>query len=318
MDRHRAGLAARRRRRLRPSRVDRRRGARDACWRYERWIDEPRLGAGGSIANPGHPVLADAQKAIAAKYGARFDGFGFAYYRNSRDSVAMHRDREMRWLDDTVVAILTLGAQRPFLVQRAQHPRPVHGARPLPRGRRPDGVRRSLPGRLAPRRTEDAARGTRPDLRAVALHVEAGPARHAARLLRSPASSRGGRADEHPRRAGRVCATSPRDRRRSRTCSPSPTTRARTRSRSRPRIGEGTITLRRRQRAAARTRRPGRTCRCCGRPASPATIRSSSTAARRSTARRADRARTGGAAPPRARRRLRLRAGERCGSAAVT
>jgi alkylated DNA repair dioxygenase AlkB len=87
-------------------------------WRYERWIDEPRLGAGGSIARPGHPILADAQRAIARKYKARFEGFGFAYYRDSRDSVAMHRDREMRWLDDTVVAILTLGAPRPFLVQR--------------------------------------------------------------------------------------------------------------------------------------------------------------------------------------------------------
>jgi hypothetical protein len=87
-------------------------------WRYERWIDEPRLGAGGSIANPGHPVLADAQKAITAKYRTPFDGFGLAYYRNSRESVAMHRDREMHWLDDTVVAILTLGATRPFLVQR--------------------------------------------------------------------------------------------------------------------------------------------------------------------------------------------------------
>jgi alkylated DNA repair dioxygenase AlkB len=87
-------------------------------WRYERWIDEPRLGAGGSLHRPGHPVLAAAQLAIAAKYEVRFDGFGFAYYRDSRDSVAMHRDREMRWLDDTVVGILTLGAQRPFLVQR--------------------------------------------------------------------------------------------------------------------------------------------------------------------------------------------------------
>jgi alkylated DNA repair dioxygenase AlkB len=87
-------------------------------WRYERWIDEPRMGAGGSLARPGHPVMADAQKAITAKYKTPFDGWGFAYYRNSRDSVAMHRDREMRWLDDTVVAILTLGAQRPFLVQR--------------------------------------------------------------------------------------------------------------------------------------------------------------------------------------------------------
>ena len=87
-------------------------------WRYERWVDEPRMGAGGSRSNPGHPVLADAQQEITERYGARFDGFGFAYYRNSRDSVAMHRDREMRWLDDTVVAILTFGAQRPFLIQR--------------------------------------------------------------------------------------------------------------------------------------------------------------------------------------------------------
>jgi alkylated DNA repair dioxygenase AlkB len=63
-------------------------------------------------------VLAGAQTTIAAKYGANFDGFGFAYYRDARDSVAMHRDREMRWLDDTIVAILTVGAQRPFLVQR--------------------------------------------------------------------------------------------------------------------------------------------------------------------------------------------------------
>jgi alkylated DNA repair dioxygenase AlkB len=87
-------------------------------WRYERWIEEPRLGAGANLANPGHPVLADAQRAIASKYHAHFDGFGLAYYRNARDSVAMHRDREMRWLDDTVVAIVTLGATRPFLVQR--------------------------------------------------------------------------------------------------------------------------------------------------------------------------------------------------------
>jgi len=87
-------------------------------WRYERWIDEPRLGAGGSARHPHHPALADAQRAIEARYRARFDGFGLAYYRDARDSVAMHRDREMRWLDDTVVAILTLGAQRPFLVQR--------------------------------------------------------------------------------------------------------------------------------------------------------------------------------------------------------
>ena len=63
-------------------------------------------------------MLLDVQRDIERRYRARFDGFGINYYRNARDSVAMHRDREMRWLDDTIVAILTTGAQRPFMVQR--------------------------------------------------------------------------------------------------------------------------------------------------------------------------------------------------------
>ena len=87
-------------------------------WRYEKWMAEPRMSWGGSRANPGHRVLLDVQRDLECRYRARFDGFGINYYRNARDSVAMHRDREMRWLDDTVVAILTTGAQRPFMVQR--------------------------------------------------------------------------------------------------------------------------------------------------------------------------------------------------------
>lgn len=86
-------------------------------WRYERWVEEPRMGAGGSLANPHHPALADAQRALQQHYRVTFDGFGLAFYRDNRDSVAMHRDRELNWLDDTVVAILTFGATRPFLVQ---------------------------------------------------------------------------------------------------------------------------------------------------------------------------------------------------------
>lgn len=91
--------------------------ARGRVWRYERYIDEPRMSAGGSLRAPHHPMLAEAQRALQARYRVSFDGFGLQYYRDARDSVAMHRDREMRWLDDTVVAILTTGAQRPFVVQ---------------------------------------------------------------------------------------------------------------------------------------------------------------------------------------------------------
>src|SRR5207237_10486521 len=60
-------------------------------WRYERYVEEPRLGAVGSLRTPHHPVLAEAQKAIQRRYDVRFDGFGLQYYRHARDRVAMHR-----------------------------------------------------------------------------------------------------------------------------------------------------------------------------------------------------------------------------------
>ena len=42
---------------------------------------------------------------------------GCNYYRDGNDSVAWHADRELRDLADTRIAIVTLGARRPFLVR---------------------------------------------------------------------------------------------------------------------------------------------------------------------------------------------------------
>jgi alkylated DNA repair dioxygenase AlkB len=84
---------------------------------YERYVDDPRLShwyRDGEAAP--HPVLDDARLAVSRRYRKPLAGAGLNYYRNGRDSVASHRDREMRHLDDTIVAILTLGACRPFLV----------------------------------------------------------------------------------------------------------------------------------------------------------------------------------------------------------
>jgi alkylated DNA repair dioxygenase AlkB len=91
-------------------------------FRYERWIDEPRLSSWQS-GNERHPVLEAAETWIATRYKVRFDGVALARYRNERDSVAFHRDRELRWLDNTVIGVLTMGARRPFLV------RPLTGRR---------------------------------------------------------------------------------------------------------------------------------------------------------------------------------------------
>ena len=85
-------------------------------FRYERWIDEPRLSAYQSGPNR-HPALVDVERWINTRYKVQFDGVALAHYRDERDSVAFHRDRELRWLDDTVIGVLTLGARRPWLMK---------------------------------------------------------------------------------------------------------------------------------------------------------------------------------------------------------
>jgi alkylated DNA repair dioxygenase AlkB len=85
-------------------------------WRYEKWVTEPRLGAFCASDALPHQAVEATQHAIQTRYRVKFPGVGLAYYRNNRDSVAFHRDREMRHLDETVVGILTLGVRRPFLV----------------------------------------------------------------------------------------------------------------------------------------------------------------------------------------------------------
>jgi alkylated DNA repair dioxygenase AlkB len=47
----------------------------------------------------------------------RFGSVGLNYYRDGNDSVAWHADRELRELDETLIAIVTLGSRRPFLLR---------------------------------------------------------------------------------------------------------------------------------------------------------------------------------------------------------
>ena len=87
-------------------------------WVYERMVDDPRLTSFGARHDgPWHPALVEVGLALEDRYGAALRGPGLNYYRDGRDSVAPHSDRELRELDDTIVAILTLGARRPFLIR---------------------------------------------------------------------------------------------------------------------------------------------------------------------------------------------------------
>jgi alkylated DNA repair dioxygenase AlkB len=58
---------------------------------------------------------------LSAHYGRRFDSVGVNLYRDGRDSVAWHADRIARTVDDPLVAIVSLGHPRRFLL------RPVGG-----------------------------------------------------------------------------------------------------------------------------------------------------------------------------------------------
>jgi alkylated DNA repair dioxygenase AlkB len=87
-------------------------------FRYERYLDEPRMGSWYSRDTPyPHPALTAAHRAIQHQYRVTFGGVGLAYYRDGRDSVAPHRDTDLRYCENTVIAILTLGARRPWLLQ---------------------------------------------------------------------------------------------------------------------------------------------------------------------------------------------------------
>ena len=87
-------------------------------FRYDHWVEERRL---GSFWRPGrplpHPAVAQAQRALQARYRVLFDGCGLIHYRDGSDGQAFHRDTDLRWLDDTIIAVLTLGAQRPWLLR---------------------------------------------------------------------------------------------------------------------------------------------------------------------------------------------------------
>ncbi len=94
--------------------IDWRQGTR---WMYERHVEDPRLSRGfGSDEVLPHPIFTTIDHALQRRYRKPLRGPALNFYRDGRDSVAPHRDRELRHLDNTLIAIVTLGAQRPFLV----------------------------------------------------------------------------------------------------------------------------------------------------------------------------------------------------------
>lgn len=86
---------------------------------FDHVITVPRLTATVAEGNPPSSTLMFARRVLQAHYQRTFTSVRLAWYRDGRDSVAMHGDRVGRRRADTVVAILSLGARRRFLLKPA-------------------------------------------------------------------------------------------------------------------------------------------------------------------------------------------------------
>jgi len=116
---------------------------------YEGRVLEPRLTAPWSVRSgvPLDPrVVDDMRVCLSQKYGVQFDSVGFNFYRDGRDSVAWHGDKIRKEIAEPIVALVSLGEPRKFLLRPkggAEEPAvPATGG-----GRRPE-QRRSIPFQL--------------------------------------------------------------------------------------------------------------------------------------------------------------------------
>ena len=85
---------------------------------YGRMVEEPRLGAHLRLRAAGAPaVIDDMAAALGERYRCRFNSVWVNYYRGGRDSVAWHSDRIGIDPAASVVAIVSLGGPRRFLLR---------------------------------------------------------------------------------------------------------------------------------------------------------------------------------------------------------
>ena len=86
---------------------------------YDRMVDVPRLTAGLPRDGPIPPILTTIADVLTERYREPIDRIGLAWYRDGRDSVAPHGDQVAREMSTTVMATVSCGARRRFLLTPA-------------------------------------------------------------------------------------------------------------------------------------------------------------------------------------------------------
>ncbi len=83
---------------------------------YDRIVDVPRLTASLPRDGPMPPTLGSISRLLTERYGEPCRRVALARYRDGRDSVAPHGDQIARNLQTTVMATVSCGARRRFLL----------------------------------------------------------------------------------------------------------------------------------------------------------------------------------------------------------
>ena len=105
--------------------------------RYDKYVPEKRLSAG--LRSDSRPLLHQTNMHLRATYRQPMDGVAAILYRTGDDFQGLHSDREMRWLDDTLIAIVVLGQRRPFVI-RERGPWADSVANRVPSGQDPNDL----------------------------------------------------------------------------------------------------------------------------------------------------------------------------------
>ncbi len=122
-------------------------------WMYDRKVREPRLTAGWQLGDGAEPVrtwtrhveedqeeegradieaastpmaLRSMTTALSERYGVRLDSVWVNLYRDGRDSVAWHSDRNAKVLTNPLVVTVSLGGRRKFLLRARGATRATH------------------------------------------------------------------------------------------------------------------------------------------------------------------------------------------------
>lgn len=84
---------------------------------YDRIVDVPRLYAVVPDDGAGHPLFERMCVLLAARYGEPFVRTSMALYRDGRDSVAWHGDTVARTMERSVMATVSVGDARKFMLR---------------------------------------------------------------------------------------------------------------------------------------------------------------------------------------------------------